>query len=198
MFNTFFVDADLVRGYNTRIYISLISTGGVMNDFYNIKKGQKLLKKIREEGFYPAYGGRKVPSQWAKTLWEEVVVEKTSSVSYWVDGVKYRISDCGNQIRNFHMSGIPSFYFPFDENGEPIVLATAEEVEETAVLFKKILDLISRRASSCYFDLFKDLEGVDLKTASELAENIQKAAKNLDDAVSVVRKLARKKEAHQF
>jgi len=164
-----------------------------MQDFNNIKKGQKLLKKIREEGFYPAFG-RKTPSQWAITLWEEVVVEKTSTASYWIEGVKYRKSDGGNQKRCFSMSSIPSFYFPFDENGEPIVPATVEEVEQTAFLFEKILNLITTRASSSYYGLFLELKGVDLKTASELAENIQKAAQNLDDAVSKLRKLAYNKD----
>lgn len=39
--------------------------------------------------------------------------------------------------------------------------------------------------------MFMDLEGVDLKTASELAEKIEQASRKLDEAVSELRKLAR-------
>ncbi len=161
-----------------------------MQDFSNIKKGQKLLQKIKEAGFINDVT-RIIPTPWYKALWKEVFVEKTSTTSYWVDGVKYRKSDRGNQHRNPSTFNHPIFYFPFDENGDPIVLSTEEEVEQTAVLFGKIEHLIKSRPSSCYYGMFMDLKGVDLKTASELAEKIQQASRKLDEAVSELRQLAR-------
>lgn len=132
-----------------------------MSAFDNLKKGDKLLKRVRDAGYY-GVGSRKTASPWAVIEWEEVVVEKSSPISFWVNGEKYSKASQGlDWLHN------KVFTLPVGEDGIPVSMPSKEDIDRVELLFGNVISLISLRPYAGYGHLLDNIP--DLEVASALA-----------------------------
>ncbi|MND11764.1 hypothetical protein D3C87_686470 [compost metagenome] len=132
-----------------------------MSAFDNLKKGDKLLKMVRDAGYY-GIGSRKTASPWAVIEWEEVVVEKSSPISFWVNGEKYSKASQGRDWLHKKI-----FALPVGEDGTPVNMPSKEDVDRVELLFGNVISLISLLPYAGYGQLLDSIP--DLEVASALA-----------------------------
>lgn len=142
--------------------------------FSELKKGDSLLQHVRTVGSFHCYTTNSYKSPWYGIQYREVVIEKASNTSYWVEGEKYRKSDNG-----WHLTS-RKFILPVAEDGTPIPLMSDEEALRIQTLYKQI-DEASSPSAHIQFNLLRELlhKIPDLAEAAEIAREISDTNKQM-------------------